>query len=136
MPEHRQSPCGSCPFSRAVKPGTLGGSHPTVFVGQSIGPFILNCHRAEGYADKQTDVLNVAQCAGAAIYRANLGVADRLPDEIHALPADHESVFSSHAEFVGHHCQMPEEWAAVMIGDPRQWLARELNDPNCREATT
>ena len=133
MPQHRSTPCGSCPFSRAVKPGTLGGSHPTVFVGQSIGPFVLNCHTADGYEHKRTDCLAVAQCAGAAIFRANLGVADRLPDAIHKLPADHELVFSSHAELVSHHCQMPEEWAAVMIGDPLQWLSREMLDPECRE---
>jgi hypothetical protein len=136
MPKHRTSPCGSCPFSRAVKPGTLGGSHPTVCVGQSIGPFVLNCHTAEGDAHQQTDVRAVAQCAGAAIFRANLGVADRLPDAIHRQPADHELVFSSHAEFVSHHAQlelwMAESWLRVYT--PQDCLQRELHDTNCREA--
>ncbi len=132
---NRQRPCHDCPFRRDIKPGTLGGSAPTVYVGQTIGPFILSCHTADGYAHKQTDVTKVEQCAGAAIFRSNIGVAPRMPDAIHFLPADHEAVFSSHAEMLAHHMQCPEEIAEHFLTrhPPELWLAKEMADPQARE---
>lgn len=111
--KHPKRPCHECPFRRDVKPGTLGGSPVTTFVGQSIGPFVLNCHLADGYTAKPEDALSTPQCAGAAIYRANLGV--ELPRQIHTLPADDQVVFASHAEFVAHHEQVSIEIAQQLL---------------------
>ena len=128
------SPCSDCPFSRLIKPGTLGGSAPTVYVGQTIGPFLLHCHLAQGYRFKETDGFAVAQCAGAAIFRANIGVADQLPDELHRLPADHDAVFSSHAEMMAHHMECPVEVAEQILEryPPSVWRAKEMHDPLVR----
>lgn len=129
--KQRTTPCRDCPFRRDVKPGTLGGSTSTVYVGQSIGPFVLNCHRAEGYEEMLTTgkCLDVEQCAGAAIYRANLGVDDRLPSRLLRLPADSELVFDSHVEFVAHHEQVTTEMAIAYLAvyPPRIWLSEQLN---------
>ena len=128
-------PCHDCPFRRDIKPGTLGGSHFTVYIGQTVGPFVLNCHTAEGYRAKQTDCMAVAQCAGAAIFRANIGIAFLLPDALHALPADTDAVFGSMEEFIAHHEGWPLAVAEHFLErhPPDQWLARELSDPQARE---
>ncbi len=100
----RKKPCAECPFSRAVTPGTVGGSDPTVYVGQLIGPFLLCCHMDPKYDGKKKGMQpEVAQCAGAAIMRANVGVAPTMPEALHALPADKELVFSSFEELLAHH---------------------------------
>lgn len=134
--KHPTAPCHDCPFSRAVKPGTLGGSEFTVYVGQTIGPFILNCHTADGYRHKQTRVHEVAQCAGAAIFRANLGVDKQMPHGIHRLPEDRHAVFGDHAEFIAHHLQVPIYYAHTFLRcyPAEEWLERELHDPQAREA--
>ncbi len=100
-------PCKSCPFSRKVTPGELGGSSPFVYVGQIQGPFILNCHSGPGYEDpKKRGELGMTQCAGAAIFRANLGLSQKMPKVFHSLPENHELVFSSFAEFLAHHIEV------------------------------
>ena len=43
-------------------------------------------------------------CAGAAIFRANVGVAEKLPWKLLKLPAkSDDNVFGSYLEFVMHH---------------------------------
>lgn len=97
--------CAECPWSRQSKPGHLGGSEPEVYIGQATGAFFLPCHLTYS-ADSENIRDNLdctGGCAGAAIYRANVGIDHRLPDEIHKLPADHGPVFSSPVEFLAHH---------------------------------
>lgn len=101
-----KKPCGECPFrkkNKLVHNGKPGGSHPEVYVGQSEGPFWLPCHSDKAYADKNSDHKVVQQCAGAAIYRSNIGVSEKMPDAIHILPEDKKLVFESHADFVSHY---------------------------------
>jgi hypothetical protein len=101
-------PCRGCPFNRAVQPGELGGSPIVTYLGQSAGPFLLHCHAAKGYSpDASRANPNLQQCAGAAIYRANTGVAPFLPKSLLRLPEDKDSVFSSPEEFVAHHGRVP-----------------------------
>lgn len=109
MGEHAydcKHPCSECPFSKTVKPGTLGGSPVDTYVGQIEGPFHLACHMAPGYTQENGGSLDTPQCAGAAIFRANLGLSDKMPDPLLKLPPGDES-FASHAEFVAHHCEVP-----------------------------
>lgn len=100
-----KTPCKSCPFSRTTKPGTLGGSPTEVFVGQIHAPFIIPCHCHIDYSDpdwKTNSVTNAPHCAGARIFRANLGIKT-LPESLAGLPQDTDKVFASVKEFVSHH---------------------------------
>ena len=83
------SPCGDCPWRRDSLPGWLGGStaeqwHQT---GHSDG--VVLCHTIEN-----------AQCAGIAIYRAN--VVKRVDPPNLKLPKNLELVFG-YGEFIKHH---------------------------------
>lgn len=42
----------------------------------------------------------VAQCAGAAIFRANVDRAKLMPSQLHSLPADTEKVYETPAELL------------------------------------
>lgn len=124
--QHKQ-PCATCPFKRTTKPGTLGGSPTQVYVGQTEGGFAIPCHERIDYNDpnwRQT-FLDVGQCAGAAIFRSNIGKAS--PRTALVLPADPETVFASHAEFVAHHDNITVEEAERQLAEttPRQCVEQE-----------
>ncbi len=99
-----KKPCKDCPYSKTVKPGALGGSNPDVYVGQGHGPFYLPCHKTCNFDDPnwKTDFESPQQCAGAAIYRANIGRDKIMPAMLHKLPKD-DSVFGSPEELLAHH---------------------------------
>lgn len=106
MSAQHTRPCKGCPFARDTAPGALGGkSGPEVYIGQTEGGFWLPCHKnydpnqpQEWTADKVKDF---SQCAGAAIFRANVGV--KLPAFALKLPEDKVKVFATYAEFLSHH---------------------------------
>lgn len=125
----RKKPCQECPFSRAVEPGTVGGSDPTTYVGQLCGPFLLCCHMDPGYSQTPGDQPGVAHCAGAAIMRANMGLAFLMPPALHALPPNPELVFDKFEELVAHHLQVPIEEAKEILEDrpPEKLLRIELS---------
>lgn len=128
--EHRKHPCTGCPFSPAVTPGETGGSDPLIYVGQANGPFWLPCHNDPHYEGKQSDPKTVGQCAGAAIFRANIGVAERMPAALVKLPANDQLAFTNEAALVAHHKQISLEEAARQImeaGGPYGLLRRELD---------
>ena len=129
MPDRRYSlkkPCAECPFSRASRPGATGGAAATTYVGQAHGPFRLPCHMAAGYEDNRRDE-GLPQCAGAAMYRDLAGRAPLMPPEIHQLKGDPALVFSSPAELVAHHTQVPLWRAQALLRGlpPSHWLAVE-----------
>jgi hypothetical protein len=97
-------PCRECPFNRknvlGPTPEALGHSRPEVYIGQSEGPFWLPCHMEKGYRGKETTTDDVGQCRGAAIYKANLGISEKMPKQLLRLPKDTETVFADHAEFL------------------------------------
>ncbi len=106
--------CGGCPFKRVnnnEKPNP-GGSKPEVYLGQARGPFWLPCHNDKNYKGKSSSPATVNQCAGAAIFRANIKVRDRLPEQLQSLPEDHVNVFSTEQEFYQHYYDADEERAA------------------------
>ncbi len=128
------TPCAECPFRRDIKPGFLGGSPVETYIGQSVLPFWLPCHCDSGYKQKQSEFGKVTQCAGTAIFRANIGVAQFMPPSLMHLPANKELVFSSMIEFVAHHKRMsPMEAEFFLSGDTmRRCVEKEANDVNMR----
>lgn len=88
--QHR-SPCCDCPFRRDSLPGWLGGSTPEQFVRHAHADLPYPCHTKIG-----------PQCAGMAIYRANICKSPRDPKAFR-LPADKVKVFSWPTEFINHH---------------------------------
>ena len=97
-----RKPCAECPFSRAIAPGGTGGADASVYVGQAAGPFFLPCHMDPKYEENKRSP-ELLQCAGAAIFRANIGVDYRLPPALLHLSQDHKFVFSTPAELIAHH---------------------------------
>jgi len=68
-------------------------------------------------SDQNATVGEGRQCAGAAKFRANIGVD--LRPEIGKLPADCDTVFSNEAELLAHHVgisvELAEQYIAVEI---------------------
>lgn len=129
-----KTPCAACPFRRSVTPGALGGSSPFTYVGQAFAAFWLPCHSHMNYTDPvERNDRAKPQCAGAAIYRANTGVAPRIAGvtdqdglTLHALPADTTLVFATPAEFLSHHCGVPLGLAEMgLLMCPPEVLLRE-----------
>lgn len=127
----RKQPCHECPFSRAVETGGTGGSDPTVYVGQVYGPFWLPCHTDPDYNTPMSlseKTATVSQCAGAAIFRANVGADARMPHGVHRLPADTSLVFATPAELIAHHNGSTLEEAEEILRQtpPRELLRAEI----------
>ncbi len=79
-----------------------GGSEPEVYIGQAYGPFLLACHMDPDYAKDPRSPENL-QCAGAAAFRANVGILQLMPSFLLRVGADVERVFATPAELVAHH---------------------------------
>ena len=108
--------CLGCPFKKIntnEKPNP-GGSHPFVYLGQAHGPFWLPCHQDKNYQGKGSDTATVAQCRGAAIFRSNIGVADKMPPQLLKLEEDKENIFANETEFLEHYLDISEDEAKVM----------------------
>lgn len=123
------APCKECAFRRDSTPGFLGGSPTETFVGQVFGPFVIPCHCACDFEDPnwKDKVFETPQCAGTAIFRANLGLDRVLPQQLHKLPADHDLVFSNPAEFMAHHKGISVFEAAQILMTPGTSIA-DLRD--------
>src|SRR4029079_8008039 len=72
----------------------------------SSGPFVSACHMHIDFNDPQwrdpANYWKIPQCAGAAAFRANLGVDKLMPADLpKAAPTD--QVFKTFGEFVEHH---------------------------------
>lgn len=80
---------------QARGPAGVGLGELTIetFMSHAHSESVMDCHMGTGKH----------QCAGAAIYRANVCKLTRHPEKIMSLPADHEKVFSSPIEFTNHH---------------------------------
>lgn len=91
-PTKRQhtKPCPDCPWSRESLPGWLGGLAPREWILIAHGDGVIECHTTD------------KQCAGAAIYRANVCKHPRDPSAL-SLKPNRVTVFASPAEFTAHH---------------------------------
>lgn len=92
--QHR-APCSDCPFARRALRGWLGALSAEDWLRLAHGEGTSECHVHIG-----------VQCAGLAIYRANVGKLPRTPAAL-ALPANRKLVFSSREEFLRHHASVP-----------------------------
>lgn len=133
-----KKPCRECPFNRKNVLGNgseaLGESPPEVYVGQIEGPFWLPCHMDKRYKGKQTDPNNNLQCAGAAIYRANIEVDHKMPRPLLRLEKDTELVFADHQEFLMHYLGITREQANswLDVNDPMDLMMDEMRKTEAR----
>lgn len=86
-----EKPCGDCPFRRDAIPGWLGTMSPEQWLLAVHGEARIDCHAHIG-----------PQCAGAAIYRANMAKRPR-DASLLRLAADRDTVFASPSEFKEYH---------------------------------
>lgn len=92
MSQHTK-PCKECPWRRVAPRGWLGDMTVETFMEHAHSESVMDCHLGNG----------THQCAGAAIYRANVSKRTRHPNMILTLAADPEKVFASPKEFIDHH---------------------------------
>lgn len=83
-------PCSDCPMARTALPGWLGGATPNEYRVLAHSDMVVKCH-----------VIANQQCAGMAIYRAN--VVKRCDPPNLVLPKDTKKVFATPMEFLAHH---------------------------------
>jgi hypothetical protein len=72
--------------------------------------------------------METLQCAGAAIFRTHIHVAEFMPSAILTLPASSE-VFSNVAEFMAHHksITVPEAWGRLEVHTLSQMVDEQLS---------
>lgn len=104
MKADRKKPCAGCPWRRVSINGWLGDETPEGFVREAHGDGLMPCHRTVDYEDPDwMETLDGAQqCAGMAIYRANVCKNPRHPRALRLEP-DRENVFATPQEFIDHH---------------------------------
>ena len=83
-------PCSDCPMTRTALRGWLGGATPEEYRRLAHSDTVVDCH-----------AIRRTQCAGMAIYRAN--VVKRCDPPNLVLPKDERAVFASPMEFLKHH---------------------------------
>lgn len=88
--QHKK-PCSDCPWARTAMPGWTGNMTPDEWLQALHGEAQVDCHTQIG-----------AQCAGGAIYRANVCKTPRDRTLLRLVP-NTKLVFSSPSEFVDHH---------------------------------
>lgn len=88
------TPCSDCPWARKALNGWLGGNTADEWVAIAHGDIEVPCHTLRG-----------AECAGLAIYRANVCKSPRIP--VLKLPADRTTVFAMPQQFLDHHSKQP-----------------------------
>lgn len=83
-------PCADCPWRKDALEGSLT---PREWLACAHGEGQAECHVRTG-----------VQCAGMAIYRANVCKRPRDPRAL-ILKSDRQAVFTSPAEFLSHHAK-------------------------------
>ena len=91
-----KAPCQDCPWARESLSGWLGPMTANEWLQAAHGEGRIDCHTLKGSSGAQH------QCAGSAIYRANVAKLCRDPDVLRAAP-DKVKVFGWPGEFKSHH---------------------------------
>ena len=91
-PQQHTTPCRECPWRRTALPGWLGPCTAEEWTQYAHGETIMDCHMAK----------RELQCAGAAVFRANVAKQTRTNEAL-KLPPDTTTVFASDAEFLAYH---------------------------------
>jgi hypothetical protein len=137
MNEMRKA-CRTCPWKKGTtSPGLIGGSEPTVYIGQVSGPFYFPCHSSKGYAGKKTNLesSDTKQCAGANIFRANIDVAKLMPKGIEQLSQDLENIYNTREEFLAHYYNVSEEVIKTIFTERlyQELLIKEMSDTKVKK---
>lgn len=92
--------CSDCPWARTAVPGWLGERSAEQWLEAARSEARIDCHTR-----KETRFTNW-QCAGAAIFRANIA---KLPRDARLLRlgSDRVRIFSNHEEFLAYHTREP-----------------------------
>ena len=88
--QHKR-PCTDCPWARTALNGWTGAYTPAQWLQLAHAETSVECH-----------VHLTQQCAGLAIYRANVGKLPRAR-EILQLPKNKQAVFATPFEYDAHH---------------------------------
>lgn len=94
------APCSDCPMARTALNGWLGGATPEQYRQLAHSDTVVDCH-----------AIRNTQCAGMAIYRAN--VCKRADPPNLRLPRDDAKVFSTPMEFIEYHKSKPQPQRAA-----------------------
>lgn len=135
MSRDSKHPCRDCAFRRDSVPNNLGGSPVETYIGQTLGNFYIPCHTRYGEMtdpDWKKVAMQAPQCAGSQIFRANAFPGINHAEQIKSLPADHDLVFSSPAEFIAHHKGITVEDAAITLEQAVTMLRAEMNKADVR----
>ena len=100
LPEATKVPCVQCPWLRTSAPGWLGPHDPATWLDIVHGESPIACHLTIDHDGQPWD--QVRQCAGAAIFRANIWKLPHNPN-IARGPRDTDTVFAWNDEFTDHH---------------------------------
>jgi hypothetical protein len=111
-PKQHEKPCRDCPWRRTAPPGWLGAVQtPEDWIETARGEVMVDCHTCS------------AQCAGMAIFRANILKSPRFA-QILRLPADRELVFATTLEFIQHHRRFGVVSSELEKGGGKLWRGK------------
>lgn len=96
------TPCSDCPFRRDSIPGWLGGYTVEQYVQIATYAEGVDCHTRRKPDDMGGDF---HQCAGMAIYHANVLKSPRDPQAFR-LPPNKSLAFAWPTEFTAHHSKV------------------------------
>lgn len=100
LPGAVTKPCTECPWRRDATPGHLGPHSAQDWIRTAHGENPIACHLTVRHNDQPWSELK--QCAGAAIFRANICKQPR-HTAVAVLEADTATVFGWDNEFTDHH---------------------------------
>jgi hypothetical protein len=111
MKQHTK-PCKDCPWRRKAVRGWLGTEDAQYWLSMAHSDIVCDCHTRSEF-----------QCAGMAIYRANVCKSAR--EDMLDLPPDQKAVFVGPVEFCAHHKKpvpniMPFGLLLAERGEPTQ----------------
>jgi hypothetical protein len=132
MKQQHKTPCATCPFKRTAWKGFIGGVQtPKEFADLAMSEARMPCHThlpdGVDYGQAQipgTKEYNAPQCAGRAIYWANVAKIPR-DRSLLKLPRDTATVFSWPPEFIEHHTRGGEEYANDDEADDEEYDSDE-----------
>lgn len=101
LPEVTKKPCNECPWLRTARRGHLGPNTAVEWAEIAHGEGPVACHETIKYTGQ--DWKEMRQCAGMAIFRANIFKTPRHPRVVRADERNTELVFAWDDEFIAHH---------------------------------
>jgi hypothetical protein len=112
--KQHKKPCSDCPWTRVAVAGWLGSMTAEEWASLAHSDAPILCHTLVAPPDSGLSI----QCAGAAIYRANVckslrGAFWMLKTPPLELKADRDKVFARPAEFLSYHLGIDQKTALV-----------------------